>query len=152
MDREDKGYEEEENIGNDSSIDRPRHQGKPHKGGRIIREEPSNIRELQASQLVVTCFRHLGCYEFCEQVERVKHYPELTKLFVANLRDNKVTLAGVTFIVSPSIIVATTRILDVGEKWYKAHDLDEHYYEPYIKPKYRNEAKRLFPFRFLEDK
>jgi len=30
--------------------------------------------------------------------------------------------------------------------------LDEHYYEPYIKSRYRNEKKRTFPFRFLEDK
>lgn len=61
------------------------------------------------------------------------------------------TLAGVTITVSPSIILDATRILNVGEKWYKAQDLDEHYYEPYIKPPYRNEVKRLFPFRFLED-
>ena len=62
------------------------------------------------------------------------------------------TLVGVTFIVSPSIITNATRIQNVGEKWYKAQDLDENYYEPYIKPKYRNEGKRLFPFKFLEDK
>ena len=62
------------------------------------------------------------------------------------------TLARVTFTVSPSIIADATRIPNVGEKWYKAHDLDEHYYEPYINPRYRSEVKRLFPFRFLEDK
>ena len=56
------------------------------------------------------------------------------------------TLIRVTFIVSPSIIADATRILNVGEKWYKARDLDEHYYEPYIKPKYRNKAKIHFPF------
>lgn len=100
----------------------------------------------------VTCFRYLGCYEFCGQVERVQHHPGLTRLFVAHLQDNKETLAGVTFTVSPSIIADATMIPNVGEKWYKARYLDEHYYEPYIKPKYRNEAKRLFPFRFLEDK
>jgi len=58
----------------------------------------------------------------------------------------------VAFTVSPSIIVDATRIPNVGEKWYKAQDLDEHYYESYIKPKYKNEAKIIFPFRFLEDK
>jgi len=30
--------------------------------------------------------------------------------------------------------------------------LDGHYYEPYIKSRYKNERKRTFPFRFLEDK
>ncbi len=100
--------------------DEPQHQIKPHKGGRIIREEPSNIRELHASHMIVSYFRHLGCYEFCEQVQGVQHHPELTKIFVANLSDNKVTLAGVTFIVSSSIITDATRIPNVGEKWYKA--------------------------------
>jgi len=85
-------------------------------------------------------------------VERVQHHPELTRLFVADLCDNKVTFIGVKFIVSSSIIVDATRIPNVGEKWYKAQDLDEHYYEHYIKNRYINEANRIFPFRFLEDK
>jgi len=69
---------------------------------------------------------------------RVQNHLDLTRLFAANLQDNKVTLAGVTFTVSPSIIADATRIPNVGEKWYKAQDLDEHYYEPYIKPRYTN--------------
>jgi len=40
MDREYRDYEEEGNAGSDSSANRPRHQRKPHKGGKIIREEP----------------------------------------------------------------------------------------------------------------
>jgi len=63
-----------------------------------------------------------------------------------------VTLVGVTFTVSPSIIAGATKIPNIEEKWYKAQDLYDHYYEPYIKPWYRNEVKRLFHFRFLEDK
>jgi len=113
MDRGDRHYEEEENTGSESSAGRPRSQIKPHKGGKIIREEPSNLRELQASHLVVTYFRHLGCFELCKQVERFQHHPELTKIFVANLHDNKVTLARVTFTVSPPIITDTTRIPNV---------------------------------------
>lgn len=46
MDKEDKDYEQEENSGSESMGDEPQQQRKPHKGGRIIREEPSNIREL----------------------------------------------------------------------------------------------------------
>jgi len=120
MDKEDKDYEEEENSGSDNSGGEPRHLRKPHKGGRIIREEPSNLRELLASHFAVTCFRHLGCYDFCEQVERVKQHPELTRIFVSNICDKKVTLAGVTFTILSSIIFYATRIPNVGEKWYMA--------------------------------
>lgn len=66
MDKEDRDYEEEENSGSESIGDEPQHQRKPHKGGKIIREELSSIRELQASHMIVPYFRHLGCYEFCE--------------------------------------------------------------------------------------
>jgi len=126
MDREDRDYEEEANTGSDTSAERAKQQRTSQKGGRIIREEPSNLKELEASQLAVTCFRYLGCYEFCEQVERVQYYMELTRLFMAHLQDKKVTLARVTFTVSPSIISDATKIPNVGEKWYKAQDLDEH--------------------------
>jgi len=65
MDLEDQDYEGE-NTTSDTSADGAMQLKKPHKGGRIIREEPSNLSELEASELVVTCFRYLGCYEFCE--------------------------------------------------------------------------------------
>ena len=71
MDLEDQDYEEE-NTASDTSADGAMQPRKPHKGGRIIREDPSNLRELQASELTITCFKNLGCYEFCEQVERVQ--------------------------------------------------------------------------------
>jgi len=113
--------------------DEPQHQRKPHNGGKTIREEPSNIKELHDSHMTISCLSRLGCYEFYEQVQRVQHHLELTRLFVANLCDNKVTLTEETFTVSSSIIANATRIPNVGEKWYKEQDLDEHYYEPYIK-------------------
>ena len=45
-----------------------------------------------------------------------------------------VTLSSVAFMISSSIISDATRIPNVGEKWFKRQDLDEYYYEPYIKP------------------
>lgn len=48
MDQEDRDYEEE-NIGSETSANRAKQPRKPHKGGRIIREDPLNLRELQAS-------------------------------------------------------------------------------------------------------
>ena len=86
--------------------------------------------------MTVTCFRYLGCYEFCEQAERVHHHLELTRNFVANIYHKKVKLTKVTFTISSSIIADATGIPNVGEKWYKAQDLDEHYYELYIKSRY----------------
>ena len=73
----------------------------------------------------------------------------LTKIFISNLHDNQVTLAGVTFTVSTAIISVATGIPNVGEKWFKQKDLDENYYEPFIKPRYKYQRKRIFPFSYL---
>jgi len=39
---------------------------RPHKGGKIHRFEPTNLKELLASPMIVTSFKWLGCFEFCE--------------------------------------------------------------------------------------
>lgn len=139
--------EEEENIsyneGDETELRRL------HKGGKIIRLEPTSTRELLASSMVVTCFKHVGCYEFCERIQRVQHHAMLTRLFISRLHDNQVTLAGVTFTISTAIISAATEIPNVGEKWFKKSDLEEQYFEPYLKLRYKNEKMRFFPFSYL---
>ena len=42
-----------------------------HKGGKINRFEPITTRELMASPLTVSCFKHVGYFEFCEKVQQV---------------------------------------------------------------------------------
>ena len=105
-----------------------------------------------ASPMTVTCFKHVGCFGFCEKIQRVQHHPMLSRLFISNIHDNQVTLASVTFTVSTAIISTATGIPNVGKKWFKQKDLEEHYYEPYIKPRYKNGKKRVFPFSYLLDK
>ena len=109
---------------------------KTHKGGNIHKFEPTDLRELLASPMAVTSFKYLGCYDFCEQVQAVQRHPELTWLFISKLQDNQVTLSSITFTLSTTIISAATGTPDVGEKWFKQGDLERHYYEPYMKPRY----------------
>ena len=151
MDR-DSDFKYEEETFSDSFVERHKQQRKPHKGGKIIRENPTSVRELQACSLAVSFFRHQACFEFCELVERIQFHHELARLFVAHLHNNEVTLARVTFTISPAVISEATRIPNVGEKWYKVQDLDEDYCELYIKSHYRNQVKRFFPFKFLENR
>ena len=58
-----------------------------HKVGKINSFEPLNTRELMASPLTVSYFKHVGCFEFCEKVQQVQNHPELTRLFIINLHD-----------------------------------------------------------------
>jgi len=105
-----------------------------------------------ASPITVTGFKHVGCFEFCEKVQRIQHHPVLTRLFITNPHDNLVTLVDVTFTVSPAIISAASGIPNVREKWFKQGELDHFYYEPYLKTRYKNERKKIFPFSYLLDK
>lgn len=105
-----------------------------------------------ASPITVTSFKHMGCFEFFEKVERTHHHFELARQFIINLYDNQATLVSITFTISSAIISATTGIPDVGEKWFKQVDLDYCYYDPYHKPSHKNERRRIFPFSYLLDR
>ena len=94
MEEENKEFSEEEE----------REERRPHKGGNILKLEPTNTRLLMASPMVVTCFKHVVCFEFCEKIQKVQHHPVLSRIFISNLHDNQVTLASVTFIISTDII------------------------------------------------
>ena len=99
--------------------------------------------------MVVKCFKHVVCFELCEQIEKVQHHAMLTIILIYILHDNQVTLVGVTFTRSTSIISAATGIPNVGKKWFKHIELEEHYYEPLMKTRFKNEKKRFFPFLYL---
>ena len=102
--------------------------------------------------MTVTCFKYVGCFDFCELVQRVQHHPALTIVFISNLQDNQVTIVGVTFTISTSVVAATTGIHNVGEKWFKAINIDAQHYESILKPRYKNENKKVFPFSHLLDR
>jgi hypothetical protein len=109
---------------------------RPHKGRRVLRLEPTNTRELLASPLTVTCFKHVGCYDFCEKIQRVQHHPMLTRLFISRLHD----------------IQDSTRIPNIGEKWFKKGNLKKRDFDFFLKPRHKNQTKRFFPFSHLLDR
>ena len=103
---------EEEDRGVDEAKIQRRNE---HKGGKINRFELVTTRELMASPLTVSCFKHVGCFEFCERVQQIQYHSELTMLFITNLHDKQVTLVGVTFDMSTDAIAVATHIPNVGE-------------------------------------
>ena len=104
-----------------------------------------------ASPFTVSCFKHVGCFNFCEGVKQVKNHPELTRLFIINLHEKQVNLARVTFEMFSNAIVVSTGIPSVEERWFKQENLDMSYFEPYLKPRYKDHNKSIFPFSHLLD-
>ena len=146
----DPSYDYEEEIQSDSPREghAPR---RPHRGGKHIREEPTTLTKLQACPLAISCFQHQSCYEFCEKVASIQFHHELAHLFVLHLHGDQATLAGVTFTLTPETISLATGIPNIGEPWNKRQKIDRQHYEPYIKPGFLRQLKRVFPFRFLKD-
>ena len=79
----------------------------------------------------------------------MQNHPELTRLFILNLHEKQVDLAGVNFELSFDAIANATRIPSVGEKWFKQANIDMSYYEPFLKPIYKDNCKSIFPFSHL---
>ena len=52
---------------------------------------------------------------------------------------------------SISAIVDATGIPSVGKKWFKQANLDMIYFEPYLKPRYKDHQKSIFLFSHLLD-
>ena len=151
MSKTDSVYEQE--YGNDSTaeINVPRRSHRSGKSGKHLREEPTTLAQLQACPLAMDCFCYQSCFQYCELISQTQHHHELARLFVLHLHDGHVNLIGVDFIMSPETIAQATRIPNVGEKWNKRQQLEKSYYEPYIKPGFIRQLRRVFPFRFLKD-
>ena len=105
--------------GEDSGVEAQMPRRHDHKGGKINRFETINTRELMVSPLTVSCFKHVGCFEFCERVQQVQNHSELTRIFIINFHDKQVNLSSVIFEISTNSIVDAIGIPSVGEKWFK---------------------------------
>ena len=66
---------------------------------------------------IVSCFQELGCYEFCEKVQKMQSHPQLTKLFALNLHNHQIILVGVKFELTTNAISMATRIPCMGERY-----------------------------------
>ena len=56
------------------------------------------------------------------------------------------------FELSVDAISNATCIPVVGEKWFKKAKLDKDYYEPFVKTRYREGCKAIFPFSHLKQR
>lgn len=99
--------------------------------------------------MIHTCFQNVGCVKFCERVKQVKNHPELIRLFILNLHNKQSSFSGVTFELSSNSIAHATGLPDVGEKWFKRAKLDMSCYETFLKPRYKEGCKTIFPSSHL---
>ena len=116
-----------------------------HKGGRVNRFEPLDTIQITSSPMILACFQDVGFYQFCERVKQVQSHSDPSRLFILNLQNHQVNLAGVNFELSSKSIAKAIGIPNIGERWFKQKKLDLSYYEPYLKPRCQQGCKVVFP-------
>ena len=143
-------YDRDEETHNDSPTEMhaPRI---PHKGGKHVWEEPTSLSELQACPLAITCFQQQFCFQFCEMVARVQYHHELARLFVLHLHNGQVTLAGVTFTLTPESISLATSIPNFREQWNKKAANWQGTLWAIHQAWFLRQLSRFFPFQYLKN-
>lgn len=116
-------YKYEAETESDSPL-REQESQRPRKSGKHVREEPITLIELHACPLAMQCFEHQSCYEFFQKVAKVQFRYELARFFVLHLHGDQVTLARVTFTLTPETVSLAIGIPNIGEPWHKKQQID----------------------------
>jgi hypothetical protein len=62
-------------------------QKKYHKGGSVVRNEPSNMHLFDVEHLIREVFQRVGCLNFCQNMQR--EHPAVAREFSLNFYDTK---------------------------------------------------------------
>lgn len=90
----------------DFSPERKKH----HKGGKILRYEPSSCNDINASRFI-----KLNCPDFFKRVLEVGFHEQLIDWVTTHLKGESAIIANVEFTFSMAFISLSTGILDHGE-------------------------------------
>lgn len=92
---------------------------KRHKGGQVIRYEPTSTQEIILSPFIIKSFEGAGCLSFCQRIEQLGFHDKLTSAFATKLSRDKVTIEEIEFTLSREVISIAKKIQNTGETWFK---------------------------------
>jgi len=123
-----------------------------HKGGRILRHEPSDCNQINSYPFIKQCFEDVHCLEFCKRVSEAGFYEQLTDWVATHLKGETIIISSIDFSFSMASITLATGLPDNGEYWFKEMSLDLENYNPFLKTLYRDTHTHFMPFRYLLEK
>jgi hypothetical protein len=109
-----------------------------HKGGIVVRTEPSYIHLFDAEPMVREVFQRVGCLSFCQNMQR--GHPEVARKFDLHFDGLKTKVGDLEFEVSEASILATTWIPNIGERWFKSMTLNAAFSKDFLKPDYQTNS------------
>jgi hypothetical protein len=118
------------------SMDTPQH-NKSHKGGSVVRTEPSDMHLFDVEPMIREVFQRVGCLSFCQNMQR--GHLEVAREFVLNFDGTKTNVGTLELEVSEATIIAATKIPNSGESWFKYMTLNASFSKDFLKPDYQKD-------------
>jgi hypothetical protein len=117
---------------------------KAHKGGKIVRTEPMDMRLLYTKPMEREAFQRVGCLSFCQNMQR--GHPEVEKEFALHFDGRKTKFGDLEFEVIEASISVATWIPITGEKWFNVMVLSSAFAKDLFKLEYQvNELSKSIP-------
>jgi hypothetical protein len=110
---------------------------KSHKGGSVVRTEPSDMHLFDVEPMVREVFQRVGCLSFCQNMQR--GHPEVARQFALHFDGIKTKVGNLEFEVSEASIATTTEIPNTGERWFKSMILNASFSKDFLKPDYQKD-------------
>jgi hypothetical protein len=118
------------------SMDTPQ-QKKSHKGGSVVRTEPSDMHLFDVEPMIREVFQRVGCLSFCQNMQR--GHPEVARQFSLNFDGTKTKVGTLELEVSEATIATTTEIPNTSERWFKSMTLNASFSKDFLKPDYQKD-------------
>jgi hypothetical protein len=112
-------------------------QKKSHKGGSVVRTEPSDMHLFDVEPLIREVFQRVGCLTFCQNMQR--GHPEVAREFSLNFDGTKTKVGTLELEVSEATIAAATEIPNTGERWFKSMTLNAAFSKDFLKPDHQKD-------------
>ena len=110
---------------------------KSHKGGSVVRTEPSDKHLFYDEPMVREVFQRVGCLSFFQNMQR--GHPEVASKFALHFYGIKTKVGNLEFEVSEATIEASIEIPNTGERWFKSMILNATFSKDFLKPDYHKD-------------
>jgi hypothetical protein len=110
---------------------------KSHKGGSVVRTEPSDMHLFDVEPMVREVFQRVGCLSFFQNMQR--GHPEVARQFALHFDGIKTKVGDLEFEVSEASIATATGIPNTGERWFKSMILNVSFSKDFLKSDYQTD-------------
>jgi hypothetical protein len=117
-------------------MDTPQHK-KSHKGGSVVRTEPSDMHLFDVEPMIMEVFQRAGFLTFYQNMQSGHH--EVAREFDLNLDGTKNKVGTLDMEVSKATIAAATEIPNNGERWFKYMNLNVAFSKDFLKPEHQKD-------------